>query len=189
MSVDFDFGDDVVLITGVGGALGSAVARAFDDAGATVCSADVVAPESEEFALDPDRVDFYQGDFTEESEVKRVVDDVVADHGGLDALCNVAGTWRGGDPIHETDVDTFDFLFDVNLKTTFLASKHALPTSRSARARSSRSRPGRRSKAVRATGSTARRKPASACSPRPSQRRTRGRSGPTLSCRASSTPR
>jgi NAD(P)-dependent dehydrogenase (short-subunit alcohol dehydrogenase family) len=127
MSVDFDFGDDVVLITGVGGALGSAVARAFDDAGATVCGADVVAPESEEFALDPDRVDFYQGDFTEESEVKRVVDDVVADHGGLDALCNVAGTWRGGDPIHETDVDTFDFLFDVNLKTTFLASKHALP--------------------------------------------------------------
>ncbi|SFS05506.1 NAD(P)-dependent dehydrogenase, short-chain alcohol dehydrogenase family [Halomicrobium zhouii] len=127
MSVDFDFGDDVVLITGVGGALGSAVARAFDDAGATVCGADVVAPESEDFALDPDRVDFYQADFTEESEVKRVVDDVVADHGGLDALCNIAGTWRGGDPIHETDVDTFDFLFDVNLKTTFIASKHALP--------------------------------------------------------------
>ncbi|MCU4799680.1 SDR family oxidoreductase [Halobacteria archaeon HArc-gm2] len=127
MNVDFDFGGDVVLITGVGGALGSAVARAFDDAGATVCGADVVAPDSEEFALDPDRVDFYQGDFTAESEVKRVVDDVVADHGGLDALCNIAGTWRGGDPIHETDVDTFDFLFDVNLKTTFLASKHALP--------------------------------------------------------------
>ncbi len=127
MTVEFDFGGDVVLITGVGGALGSAVARAFDDAGATVCGADVVEPDSEEFALDPDRVDFHQGDFTDESDVERVVSDVVDAHGGLDALCNVAGTWRGGDPVHETDVGTFDFLFDVNLKTAFLASKHALP--------------------------------------------------------------
>jgi len=56
-----------------------------------------------------------------------VIDEIVDDHGGLDALCNIAGTWRGGDPLHETDADTFDFLMDVNLKTMFLASKHALP--------------------------------------------------------------
>ena len=43
MSVEFDFSGDVVLITGVGGALGSAVAEAFLDADATVCGADVVA--------------------------------------------------------------------------------------------------------------------------------------------------
>ena len=127
MTVEFDFGGDVVLITGVGGALGGAVARAFDDAGATVCGADVVAPDADEFALDADRIDFYEGDFTDEADVERVVEAVVDAHGGLDALCTVAGTWRGGDPIDETDVDTFDFLFDVNLKTTFLASKHALP--------------------------------------------------------------
>ena len=127
MSVEFDFADDVVLITGVGGALGSAVARAFDDAGATVCGADVVEPESEEFALDADRIDFYRGDFTDESDVERVVEDIVDAHSGLDALCNIAGTWRGGDPLHETDADSFDFLFDVNLKTMVLASKHALP--------------------------------------------------------------
>jgi NAD(P)-dependent dehydrogenase (short-subunit alcohol dehydrogenase family) len=128
MSVDFDFDGDVVLVTGVGGALGGAVARAFDDAGATVCGADVVTPDSEDFLLDEtNRIEFYQGDFTDESEVADVVDSIVDDHGGLDALCNIAGTWRGGDPLHETDVDTFDFLFDVNLKTMFLASKHALP--------------------------------------------------------------
>jgi NAD(P)-dependent dehydrogenase (short-subunit alcohol dehydrogenase family) len=45
-------------------------------------------------------------------------------------LCNVAGTWRGGSPIDQTDAETFDFLFDVNLKTMFLASKHALPALR-----------------------------------------------------------
>jgi NAD(P)-dependent dehydrogenase (short-subunit alcohol dehydrogenase family) len=128
MSATFDFSNDVVLVTGVGGALGSAVAEAFLDAGATVCGADLVSPDDEDFLLeDPDRIDFYQGDFTDEETVAETIDGVVDAHGGLDYLANIAGTWRGGDPIHETDASTFDFLFDVNLKTMFLASKHALP--------------------------------------------------------------
>ena len=128
MSVAFDFSDQVVLVTGVGGALGSAVAEAFLDAGATVCGADLVEQESEDFLLDdPDRIDFYQGDFTDESQVERTVSGIVDAHGGLDCLANIAGTWRGGEPIGETPVETFEFLFDVNLKTTFLATKHALP--------------------------------------------------------------
>jgi NAD(P)-dependent dehydrogenase (short-subunit alcohol dehydrogenase family) len=131
MSVRFGFGDKVVLVTGVGGALGSAVAESFLDAGATVCGADIVPKESEDFLLeDPDRIDFYEGDFTEESVVAETVDGVIDSHGGLDYLANIAGTWRGGNPIHETDAETFDFLFDVNLKTMFLASKHALPAIR-----------------------------------------------------------
>ncbi|WP_135824469.1 SDR family NAD(P)-dependent oxidoreductase [Halorussus ruber] len=129
MSVSFDFSDDVALVTGASGALGSAVCRAFADAGATVAAADVVAPDDEDTALDADRerIHFYEGDFTDESDVERVVSEVADDHGGLDYLANIAGTWRGGTPIEETDAETFDFLFDVNLKTMFLASKHALP--------------------------------------------------------------
>ena len=127
MSASFDFGDRVVLVTGVSGALGSAIATAFDDAGATVCGADIVAPDDEDSLVDPDVVDYYRGDFTDEDDVRGVVDAVIEEHGRLDHLCNVAGTWRGGDPIHETDAGTFDFLLDVNLKTMFLASKHALP--------------------------------------------------------------
>ena len=129
MTVDFDFSGDVVLVTGVGGALGSAIAEAFLETGATVCGADLVSPDDEEDFLleDPDRIDFYQGDFTDESVVEETVEQIVDSHGGLDYLANVAGTWRGGTPIDETDVGTFDFLFDVNLKTMFLASKHAIP--------------------------------------------------------------
>jgi NAD(P)-dependent dehydrogenase (short-subunit alcohol dehydrogenase family) len=129
MSVEFDFSGDVAVVTGAGGALGSAIAEAFAEAGATVCAVDIVEPESEDFLLDPEdpNVDVYQGDFVVESQVASVVADIVDDHGGIDYLANVAGTWRGGDPIDETDAETFDFLFDVNLKTMFLASKHAVP--------------------------------------------------------------
>jgi NAD(P)-dependent dehydrogenase (short-subunit alcohol dehydrogenase family) len=127
MDTTFDFSGDVALVTGACGALGSAVAAAFDAAGATVCGTDIVAPDDDDAQVDAETLDYYQGDFTDEGDVTRVVDAVIDDHGRLDALVNVAGTWRGGDPIHETDADLFDFLFDVNLKTMFLASKHALP--------------------------------------------------------------
>lgn len=128
MDAEFDFSDRVALVTGASGALGSAVAERFEDAGATVAAADVVDPADEEALLDASGdVHFYGGDFTDESEVGDVVADVVDDHGRLDCLLNVAGTWRGGDHVEETAVETFELLFDVNLKTTFLASKHALP--------------------------------------------------------------
>ncbi len=128
MSVTFDFGGKVVLVTGVGGALGSAVAEAFLDADATVCGADIVDADNEDFLLaNPEQIDFYQGDFTDESVVEQTVSSIVETHGRLDYLANIAGTWRGGSPLDETDESTFDFLFDVNLKSMFLASKHAIP--------------------------------------------------------------
>jgi NAD(P)-dependent dehydrogenase (short-subunit alcohol dehydrogenase family) len=127
MSVSFDFGDRVVLVTGASGALGSAVAAAFDDAGATVCGTDLVAPDEASSLVDPATLAFYEGDFTDEADVERVIEAVVDDHGRLDHLCTVAGTWRGGTPIAETDVETVEFLLDVNFKTAFLAAKHALP--------------------------------------------------------------
>lgn len=132
MDVTFDFTGRVVLVTGASGALGSAVVDAFRDAGATVCATDVVEPDDEDARLDPAGTEFYRGDFTDEDEVARVIGEVVDEHGRLDHLCNVAGTWKGGSPIHETDLETFDLLFDVNLKTMFLASKHALPHLRDA---------------------------------------------------------
>ncbi|WP_158056280.1 SDR family oxidoreductase [Halorussus halophilus] len=130
MSATFEYADQTVLVTGASGALGSAVCQTFADTGATVAATDVVEPDDDSAALDPaasERIHFYQGDFTDESEVERVVSEVADDHGGIDALVNVAGTWKGGSPIEDTDVDTFDLLLDVNLKTMFLASKHALP--------------------------------------------------------------
>ena len=129
MSASFDFEGRVVLVTGACGALGSAVAEAFDATGATVCGTDVIDIDSESSLLDTDHADveFYRGDFTDEDDVERVVGSVVDEHERLDALANIAGTWKGGQPIDETPIEEFEVLFDVNLTTAFLASKHAVP--------------------------------------------------------------
>lgn len=127
MHTTVEASDDVVLITGVGGALGSAVAESFLDAGATVCGVDVRGPDDADFLFDrPDRIDFFQGDLTDERRVEAVVDAIVEEHGGLDALAAIAGTWAGGTPIAETELGTVETLFEVNLVTTFLAAKHCL---------------------------------------------------------------
>lgn len=127
METAFDFSGDVVLVTGASGALGSAVADAFVESGATVAAVDVVPPDEEESLLDPSGLEFYRADLTRDGQVEETVDTIVDDQGGLDCLLNIAGTWRGGDPVHDTDADLFDMLFDVNLKTVFLTSKYALP--------------------------------------------------------------
>ena len=125
-SVDFD--GTVAVITGASGALGSAAVERFRAAGATVCAVDVVAPDEEDSLLESDdRIHFYEADLTDEADVERVISSVVEDHGRIDHLLNIAGTWRGGDPIAETDLAEFELLVDVNLTTAFLASKHALP--------------------------------------------------------------
>ncbi|MFB6186059.1 MAG: SDR family oxidoreductase [Halobacteriaceae archaeon] len=128
MPVTFDFSDQVVLVTGASGALGSAVVTAFDDVNATVCGADIVEPSDEDAQLTEGTASaFYQADFTDPDAVEQTIDAVRSNHGHINHLINIAGTWRGGDPLDETDVDVFDFLFDINLKTMFLASKFALP--------------------------------------------------------------
>jgi NAD(P)-dependent dehydrogenase (short-subunit alcohol dehydrogenase family) len=126
MRTDFDFDGSVVLVTGASGALGSGICEAFESAGATVHATDLVPPDDEDSLLDS-HSGFHEADFTDESDVERVVSEVTEAEGRLDALCNVAGMWRGGQPIDETSSDEFETVFDVNLKTMFLAAKHAIP--------------------------------------------------------------
>jgi len=126
-TVTYDLEGTVAVVTGASGALGSAAVERFSEAGATVCAVDIVTPEDGEAMLEDDRVDFYEADLTDEDEVRELIDSIVDDHGRIDHLLNIAGTWRGGDPVAETDLSEFELLVDVNLKSAFLASKHAIP--------------------------------------------------------------
>lgn len=127
-TVEFDFEGTVVLVTGAAGALGSAVVETFRQADATVAAVDIAEAEEATDTLELDGDDaYYRADLTDASEVKTTIEEIVDDVGRLDAVCNIAGTWRGGNKLHETDESTFDLLVDVNLRTMFLTSKFALP--------------------------------------------------------------
>lgn len=127
MDVSFDFDGRVALVTGVSGSLGSHVAAAFLEAGATVVGTAPSRPEDPHADLDLSAIDFYGADLTDEAEVEALVGSVLDAHGRIDFLANVAGTWMGGAPIEETSLEEFQTLLDVNLRTAFLTSKHALP--------------------------------------------------------------
>jgi NAD(P)-dependent dehydrogenase (short-subunit alcohol dehydrogenase family) len=127
MDVTFDFTDRVALVTGVSGSLGSHVATAFAEAGATVVGTSRSPPEDTDADLSDVEIDFRPADLTNEDEVEALVANTLDTHGRIDHLAAIAGTWAGGNPIEETDLDTYQTVMGVNLQTTFLTAKHVLP--------------------------------------------------------------
>ncbi len=115
----------VVAVTGAFGHLGRAVVRAALDAGAQVAALDrAPLPAGAEafagaFALG-------ELDLAESDAAVRAIDRVAARFGGLDALVNVAGTFRW-ETLEKGGVETWDLLYRVNLRSAVSTSRAALP--------------------------------------------------------------
>lgn len=127
----FDFSDRVVIVTGAAGNLGYAVARAFQAAGARLVLVDRAADRLPrlfpELATSPDHFLATSVDLTDAAAVQAMVDETMQRFGRVDVLVNVAGGWRGGQAVHEMDLDTWDFLFDLNVRTAVTASRAVIP--------------------------------------------------------------
>ncbi|MBJ3776102.1 SDR family NAD(P)-dependent oxidoreductase [Acuticoccus mangrovi] len=65
-------------------------------------------------------------DVTKSDEVKAVVDTIVDTHGRLDVLHNNVGIEQLGSAI-DTPEEAWDRVHEVNIKSVFLAAKHAVP--------------------------------------------------------------
>jgi NAD(P)-dependent dehydrogenase (short-subunit alcohol dehydrogenase family) len=113
-----------VAISGGFGVLGAAVAKAALEAGAKVATIDRAdAPAA---GVLPDAVHCFGGvDLADEAAAVRALDEVAKALGGLDALVNVAGTFRW-ETMADGSVDTWDLLYRVNLRTAVVASRAAL---------------------------------------------------------------
>src|SRR5919109_3085143 len=124
----YDFSNKVVLITGGTGALGSTVTKAFiaSNAMATI-STYIIDEEMENVKSEIKAAELIKSDITKEDEVKKLVSNIVANHGHIHILVNVVGGYLGGKSVAELDEKEWDIMMNMNLKSAFLISKHVIP--------------------------------------------------------------
>jgi len=120
----------VAIVTGGSGALGSAVALDLAAGGALVA---VPYTAQEHWAALESRAGAAseqlwgaKADFTEAAEVERFVAEVTARWGKVDFLVCIAGGFAAG-KIHETSEETWDSMFNLNLRTVYLAAHAVVP--------------------------------------------------------------
>ena len=119
------FTGKVVLVTGGGSGIGRATARAFAGEGATVVVAgrDGQRLESavQEIGGDASAVTV---DVTDSADVARMVETIVARHGGLDVAFNNAGILGAPAPAADLGEDDFGAVLGTNVTGTWLCLKH-----------------------------------------------------------------
>ncbi|MFN7018790.1 MAG: SDR family NAD(P)-dependent oxidoreductase [Fimbriimonadales bacterium] len=129
--VSYDFTGKVVLITGATGALGRVVARQFHQAGATLalCARDenLLSQWFADLALDPQHLLIGGIDLRLPEDCDRLARAVDDHFGRLNALVNTVGGFTAGPPVHETPLDEWERMLDMNLRTAFLVSRAIVP--------------------------------------------------------------
>jgi NAD(P)-dependent dehydrogenase (short-subunit alcohol dehydrogenase family) len=114
-----------VAVTGGFGALGVATVNGLQAAGARVAAIDR-APGPPAGVAIGDAKAFGGVDIGDAAAAKATIAKAAEALGGLDALVNIAGTFRW-EKVADGGLDTWDFLYNVNLRTAVAASKAALP--------------------------------------------------------------
>lgn len=124
----------VALVTGAGGTLGGAVARALGREGATVVlgyrsSEDSARQALGEIEAAGSKGHIAQLEVTDEHSVDRFVADVAARYGRLDVVVNAAGRIDPDDAVRfaESKADAFATLLDVDLLGSFRVCQAATP--------------------------------------------------------------
>lgn len=124
------------IVTGGARGIGKAAAWRLAEEGAKVAIFDLLAEGelvASELRAAGARAIFIKVDLTREDQVSAAIADILKTFGSIDILVNNAGTPGVNKLVHEMSVEEWDFVFDVNVKSTFLMTKHVLPTMMSSR--------------------------------------------------------
>ncbi|HXW09122.1 MAG TPA: SDR family NAD(P)-dependent oxidoreductase [Steroidobacteraceae bacterium] len=118
--------DRVVVVTGAFGALGTAVARAFGQAGARLGLIDLAQPSVELQSEFAGHLLLGGVDLANEEATRSTMAAIAMRFGGIDVLVNVAGGFRW-EKVEGGTLDTWDALYAMNLRSAVVSCKCALP--------------------------------------------------------------
>jgi len=116
------FSDRTVLLTGASGNLGRAVAAAFARRHANLVLLDRRGgPPADGGHF------FLAVDLLDAASARAAVEKAAERFGRIDVLCNLAGAFRMGAPVHETAAADWDFLLDVNARSILHTASAVVP--------------------------------------------------------------
>ncbi|GAA4288851.1 SDR family oxidoreductase [Georgenia daeguensis] len=122
--------DKRAIVTGAAGGIGRATALAFAAEGARVAVVDIQGEAAEQVAeeirRDGGEAVAVAADVSAEADVRRVVETTVGAYGGVDVVFNNAGIIRRTTAL-DIDVDEWDRVFGVNVRSIYLMAKHVVP--------------------------------------------------------------
>jgi len=116
-----DLTGQVAFITGGAGGMGSAIARAFSIAGATVIATDIADTHD-----GGPGVEYLRYDVTSREDTDRVINDVLERHGRIDVLVLCAGT-IARTPLAESSDEEWDSIFAVNVRGVVNPTRKLFP--------------------------------------------------------------
>ncbi|MFZ0736755.1 MAG: SDR family NAD(P)-dependent oxidoreductase [Candidatus Acidiferrales bacterium] len=120
----------VVLIAGGTGGLGCAVSLAFLEKGdrvvVTYRAADELKALKTAAGGSGARLEGYGVDVTDEAEVTKLIEGIVARHGRLDAMVNTVGGYAGGIKLWQLDTKIFDQMLALNLRSGYALARAAV---------------------------------------------------------------
>lgn len=129
-----------VLITGSSAGVGFATAKAFAAMGAKVGingrnDAQKDALEAE-LNAQAGEGRFFKADLTQSIDCETLINDFVAEFGGLDVLINNAGGLGGRAKLEDIDDTFYDRVMDLNARSVLMVTKYAIPHLRASAAAS-----------------------------------------------------
>jgi NAD(P)-dependent dehydrogenase (short-subunit alcohol dehydrogenase family) len=122
-----DLAGGVAVVTGASGALGGALVRRLLAAGVAVAALD--RDRERVLAAHPDaaRLSAHGADLAEAPEVERAVAEILARHGRVDHLFNIAGAFAAGGPVEAGGLDLWRRMMDANLHSTLNVCRALVP--------------------------------------------------------------